>query len=318
MSTRASIFFACVALLWGVPYLFIEIAVEGGASPLLVGWGRVAIGAAILLPIAWRLGYLDGLRSKTKPLVAFAIAECALPWWLIPLGQQEVSSSLAAILIATLPILAALIAFRFDPEERVSGVRMVGLLVGITGVVLLLGLDVAGRPGEILGAVAILIATSCYAAGVFIVKRSFADVNPIGAVAVALALSTVMLAPAGIASIPGAEISAGAVGSIAVLGAFCSALALILFFSLITEVGPTRASVITYVNPAIAVLLGVTLLGESLGPGAVAGLLLILAGSWISTGGGMGGENALTVAFTRRWTRRNGIPTRSSQGSASG
>ena len=307
MSSRASIFFASVAVLWGVPYLFIEIAVEGGASPLLVGWGRVAIGAAILMPIAWRLGYLEGLRSKTKPLVAFAIVECGLPWWLIPLGQQEVSSSLAAILIATLPILTALIAFRIDPAERVSGLRLAGLLVGITGVVLLLGLDVAGRPGEILGALAILVATSCYAAGVFIVKRSFAGVNPIGAVAVALAISTVMLAPAGIASIPGGEISAGAVGSIAVLGAFCSALALILFFSLIAEVGPTRASVITYVNPAVAVVLGVTLLGESLGPAAVAGLLLILAGSWISTGGGMPPGLAAIAAARQRRARRLGL-----------
>ena len=304
MSRRATIFFCSVALLWGVPYLFIEIAVEGGASPLLVGWGRVAIGAAILLPVAWKLGYLDGLRSKTKPLVAFAIAECALPWWLIPLGQQEVSSSLAAILIASLPILTAIIAFRIDPEERVSGVRFVGLLIGITGVVLLLGIDVAGRPGEILGSLAILVATSCYAAGVFIVKRYFSDVNPVGAVAVALAISTVVLAPAGISTIAGAEISSGAIGSIAVLGAFCSALALILFFSLIAEVGPTRASVITYVNPAIAVLLGVTLLGESLGPAAVAGLLLILAGSWISTGSGMPpGLAAITTARRRRARR---------------
>ena len=115
MSRTATFFFVCVALLWGVPYLFIEIAVEDGASPILVGWGRVAIGAAILLPIAWKLGYLEGLRSKTKPLVAFAIVECALPWWLIPLGQQEVSSSLAAILIASLPIITAIVALRFAP-----------------------------------------------------------------------------------------------------------------------------------------------------------------------------------------------------------
>lgn len=305
MSRRATLFFISVALLWGVPYLFIEIAVEHGASPMLVAWGRVAIGAAILMPIAWKLGYLEGLRSKTKPLVAFAIVECALPWWLIPLGQREISSSLAAILIASLPILTAILALRIDPEERVSGFRMAGLLVGITGVVLLLGLDVAGRPGEVLGSIAILIATTCYAIGVFIVKRSFSDVNPIGAVAVALGISTVMLTPAGIASIPGSEVPAGALGSIAVLGAFCSALALIFFFSLIAEIGPTRASVITYVNPAVAVLLGVTLLDESLGPAAVAGLLLILAGSWISTGSGTPpGVAAITAARKRRQARR--------------
>jgi drug/metabolite transporter (DMT)-like permease len=301
MSRRATIFFSSVAVLWGVPYLFIEIAVEGGASPLLVAWGRVALGAAILLPVAWRLGYLAGLRAKAKPLVAFAVAECAIPWWLIPLGQREVSSSLAAILIASLPVVTAVVAIRFDPTERVGRLERFGLLTGIVGVVLLLGIDVAGRPGEILGALAILAATVCYAAGVLIVKRHFSDVSPIGAVAVALGISSVILAPAGIASIPGAEISGGAVGSIAVLGAFCSALALIFFFNLIAEVGPTRASVITYVNPAIAVLLGVSLLGESLGPGAVAGLLLILAGSWISTGGGVPpGLAAIAEARRRR------------------
>ena len=187
-----------------------------------------------------------------------------------------------------------------------SGFRLVGLLIGITGVILLLGLDVAGRPGEFLGALAILVATACYAVGVFIVKRNFSEVNPIGAVAVALAISTVMLAPAGIASIPGAEISGGAVGSIAVLGAFCSALALILFFTLIGEVGPTRASVITYVNPAVAVVLGVTLLGESLGPAAVAGLLLILAGSWISTGGGLPPGLAAVAGARRRRSTKGG------------
>ncbi len=307
MSRRATFFFAGVALLWGVPYLFIEIAVEGGASPILVGWGRVAIGAAILLPIAWKLGYLDGLRSKTKPLVAFAIVECALPWWLIPLGQQEVSSSLAAILIASLPIITAIVALRFDPGERVTRSERVGLLIGITGVVLLLGIDVAGRPGEILGAAAILVATCCYAAGVMIVKKNFSDVNPIGAVAVALAISTVILTPAAISTIPGAEVSSGAFGSILVLGAICSALALILFFNLIAEVGPTRASVIAYVNPAIAVLLGVTLLGESLGPGAVAGLLLILAGSWLSTGGGVPPGLASITAVRKRRTQRLGL-----------
>jgi drug/metabolite transporter (DMT)-like permease len=285
MSRRAWILFASVSLIWGVPYLFIKVALDDGASPMLVAWGRVAIGAALLLPIAWKLGYLDGLGSKARALVAFSIAECGLPWWLIPLGEQRVSSSLAAILIASLPLVTALLAFRLDRSERVRGLRLVGLFIGLGGVILLLGIDVGG--GQILGALAILGATFCYAVGLFIVKRHFSDVNPIGAVAVALAISTVMLAPAGIGSVPGANIGPGAIWSIVVLGAVCSALALILFFQLIADVGATRASVITYVNPAIAVLLGVAILGESLGPAAVAGMLLILAGSWLSTGGRM-------------------------------
>lgn len=318
MSRNAWIAFGCVSVLWGVPYLFTEVAIDGGASPLLLAWGRVTIGAAILLPIAWKLGYLDGLRSKAKPLVAFAIAECGLPWWLIPLGQKEVSSSLAAILIAALPVITAVVALRVDPSEKVTGARLVGLGVGIAGVVMLLGLDIAGRPGEIFGAMAILTATSCYAVGIFIIKRYFSDVNPVGPVAVALCISALMLAPAGISTIPGGEIEAKAIGAIAVLGALCSALALILFFRLIAEVGATRASVITYVNPAVAVVLGVTLLGESLGPAAIAGLLLILAGSWLSTGGRMPpglaaivtkrGELAIRRRSTGRWTSPSATP----------
>ena len=169
----------------------------------------------------------------------------------------------------------------------------------------------AGRPSELLGALAILGATLCYATGLFIVKRHFSDVNPIGAVAVALAISTVMLAPAGISSIPGSEVSGGAVASIVVLGAVCSALALILFFNLIADVGATRASVITYVNPAVAVLLGVAILGESLGPAAVAGMLLILAGSWLSTGGRLPpGLAAVATALPRRAPARGAGPAR--------
>jgi drug/metabolite transporter (DMT)-like permease len=200
-------------------------------------------------------------------------------------GEQRISSSLAAILIASLPLLLAVIAIWVDHTERVRGSRLVGLFVGFAGVVLLLGIDVAGRPSELFGAACILGATLCYAAGALIVKNFFSDVNPIGPVTAALGLSTLMLAPAGIASLPGSEATGGAVASIAVLGVACSAIALLLFFALIAEVGASRASVITYVNPAVAVALGVVLLDESLGAAAVAGLLLILAGSWLSTGG---------------------------------
>jgi drug/metabolite transporter (DMT)-like permease len=310
VSARAWATFAAVSVIWGVPYLFIKLAVDGGAHPLLIAWGRVAIGAALLLPIAWKMGALRGLRARLLPLVAFAAVECAIPWWLIPVGEQHVTSSLAAILIASLPLLIAIIALRVDPEEQVRGLRLVGLFVGLAGVMLLLGIDVAGEPDELFGAGMILLATVCYAIGPMIVKRSFSDVNPIGPVAAALGLSAVMLAPAGIASVPGSEATAGALGSIAVLGVACSAIALMLFFALIAEVGPSKASVITYVNPAVAVVLGVALLDESLGAAAIAGLLLIIAGSWLSTGGRL--PPGLAAIVTRR--RRAGEPALGTRG----
>ncbi|HSI80572.1 MAG TPA: DMT family transporter [Solirubrobacterales bacterium] len=304
MSGRAWAAFAAVSLLWGVPYLFIKIAVDGDAHPMLIAWGRVLIGAAILLPIAWRIGALRGLRSRLRPLALFAACEMALPWWLIPVGEQHLSSSVTAILIASVPLMIAAIALRFDPGERVRGIRLAGLFVGLAGVVLLVGVDIAGRPGELFGAGAILLATLGYAIGPMIVKHRFAGFNPLGPVAAAFAISSVMLAPAALATLPSADPTAGALASIAVLGVACSALGMFLFVALITEAGPSRASVITYINPAVAVALGVTLLDESLAPAAVAGLLLILAGSWLSTDGRAPPGAAAAVTRLRRRGQR--------------
>jgi drug/metabolite transporter (DMT)-like permease len=277
--------FAAVSLLWGIPYLFIKIAVDNGATPSFVAFGRVALAAAVLLPLAARTGALRGLRARWKPLVAFSAVEIAVPFPLIAVGEQHVSSSLTAILIATLPLTIAVLAFRFEPSERVDRQRFLGLLVGLGGVVLLFGVDVAGSSDELLGAGAILVAVVGYAIGPLIVKRSLSDVDPLGPVVGALAISTVMLAPFAVLDAPATMPDASALWSIAALGVASTALAFLFYFTLIAEVGPSRASVITYVNPIVAVVLGVALLDESLTFAAVAGLLLILAGSWLATAG---------------------------------
>ena len=285
MGRRASLLFAAVAVVWGIPYLFIKLAVEEGLSPGFVAWSRVAIAAALLLPLAWRVGALRGMRAQLGPLVAFSVCEVAIPFPLIAAGEQRISSSLAAILIASLPLVIAVLAMRFDPAERVTGVRLLGLLVGLAGVVVLLGVDVAGRAGELAGAAMVLLATVGYAAGSMIVKRRLSDVSPLGPVAAAMGISTLVLAPVAIVGWPSTVPSGTALLSVAVLGFVCSALAFVLYFSLIAAIGPSRASVITYLNPAVAVLLGVILLDERLATSAIAGLLLILAGSWLATDG---------------------------------
>jgi drug/metabolite transporter (DMT)-like permease len=277
--------FAAVSLLWGIPYLFIKIAVDDGATPSFVAFGRVALATALLLPIAVRTGALRGLRARWRPLVAFAAVEIAIPFPLIAFGEQRVSSSLTAILIASLPLTIALLALRFDPSERVDRERFLGLLVGLGGVVLLFGVDVAGSTDEVVGAGAILVAVVGYAIGPLIVKRALSDVDPLGPVVGALAISTVMLAPFAAVDAPERLPGAGALWAIAALGVASTALAFLFYFALIREVGPSRASVITYVNPVVAVALGVALLGEALSLAAVAGLVLILAGSWVATGG---------------------------------
>ncbi len=284
MSARGWALFAAVAVIWGTPYLFIKVAVEE-MSPGFVAWSRIALGAAVLLPMAWKLGSLEGLRRRWRPLLAFAVVEMAIPWPLIGFGEQRVSSSVTAILIAALPLVVAVLALRFDHAERPTPVRLVGMLVGLAGVVVLVGIDIGGRADELLGAAAILLATVGYAIGPMIVKHRLSDVDPLGPVTAALLIATVLLAPVAVVDWPTETPSADALASVAMLGVVCSALAFLLFFGLIAEVGPARATVITYVNPTVALALGVAVLGEQVTAGAIAGLLLILAGSWLATDG---------------------------------
>jgi drug/metabolite transporter (DMT)-like permease len=286
MTARAWWLFAAVSVLWGIPYLFIKLAVED-LSPVWVAFGRIVVAFAILLPYAWHKGALRGLGRHWKPLLIYSVVEICLPWPLIGFGEERVSSGLAAILIAAVPLIVAVMAIWVDHEERAEGSRLIGLVVGFTGVVVLLGLDVAGRPGELLGAFAILLAAVGYAVGPMMIKHRFREIDPLGPVTASMGISALVLAPAAAFTAPEAAPSAGALLSVIVLGLACSALGFLLFFALIHEVGPGRATVITFVNPVVAVGLGIVLLDEGLGPSAVAGLLLILAGSWLSTGGRM-------------------------------
>ncbi len=283
MTSRGWALFAAMSVIWGIPYLFIKIAVDGGMPPALVAWGRVALAAVVLLPVAWRVGALRGAGRWWPAAAAFAIAEIVVPFPLIASGEQHVSSSLAAILIASVPLIVALLAFRFDPDERVGGGRLVGLVIGLVGVAVLLGIDVAGSGDELLGAVMILVAAIGYAVGPLVVKRWLSGVHSLGPVTVALLVGTLALAPLALLSSADAAPSAGAIGSVVVLGLVCSAAAFVVFFALIAEVGPGRSTVITYVNPVVALVLGVLLIGEQVGIATLAGLLLILGGSWLST-----------------------------------
>ncbi len=304
MSARSWALFAAISLLWGVPYLLIKLAVEE-LSPAVVAFGRVAIAAAVLVPFALRRGAFRGLRARWPWLLAFAVVEMAIPFPLIAFGEQHVSSSLAAILIAALPIAVATVALRLDPEERASGTRLAGLAVGFAGVLALLGIDVAGSPDELLGAAAILVATVGYAFGTMIVKHRLAGIDPIGPVTAALLLASALLLGPSLATAPEALPSAGVVAAMLALGVASTAAAFMCFFALIADVGPARASVIAYVNPAVAVLLGVSVLGEDLGAGAVAGLLLILAGSWLSTRPGPPRPRARPSSAGLRWAYRS-------------
>lgn len=301
MSKRAWIFFAIVSVLWGIPYLFISVAVDGGIPPVFLAWARVLLGALLLLPLAWRAGVLGSLRGRARWLVPYAVAEIVIPFPLIAAGERHVSSSIAAILIASVPLIVAVLALLgFERSERVGGLRLVGLLIGFAGVVALVGVDVAGDRDELLGAGAILLAAVGYAVGPMTLQRRLGDLDPRAIMAGALSIAAVLLTPFAAADLPSGSPSESAIASIVILGVLCTAAAFVFFAALISEIGAGRALVITYVAPIVAVAAGVTVLGERPGPGAIAGLLLIIAGSWLATGGGLPPRGKAAARLRRR------------------
>ncbi len=285
MTRRAWGAFAAASVIWGIPYLFIRIAVRGGMTPLTLAWGRVTLAAVILLALAWRAGVLAPIRYHLRWLALYALVEVTIPFPMIAFGEQRVSSSLAAIVVASVPLIGAVLALRFDHTERPTPLRALGLLIGFGGVIALVGIDVAGHASELLGTAAILIAAIGYSIGPMVIKLRLGALDPRAAIGGALGIASVLLLPGALLDLPSRVPSAGAIVCVVVLGLLCTAAAFVILTVLIREAGTGRAMVITYVNPVVAVALGVALLGEQPGAGAVAGLLLILAGSWLSTGG---------------------------------
>ncbi len=285
MTSRGRIAFATMAVLWGIPYMFIKVAVDGGFTPLFLSWVRVTIAAAILLTLARRAGVLAPLHGLGRWLAVYAICELAIPLPMLAFGEQRVASSLAAILIATVPLMVAAIAIRFVPSERVGGRRLVGLFIGLAGVVVLMGVDIAGSSSELIGAAAIMVTALGYSIGPLVVNRHLLHADPRATMGASLAIAAVVLLPLAALDRPAHAPSTSALISIVVLAVVCTAAAFVVFTILIVEVGPSRASVITYVNPVVAVTLGVIVLGERPGPGALVGLIAIIGGSLLATRG---------------------------------
>jgi drug/metabolite transporter (DMT)-like permease len=216
------------------------------------------------------------------------LVQIAVPFLLITYGEQHIASSLTSLLIAADPLFVVLFALRFDASERVNGLRLIGLLVGMVGVITLLGLDVGGDKQRLLGAIFVLLATLCYAASALLIKRpTIATLPNLGVVTVMCITTTIVLSPLALTRLPGKIPSPEVIVSLIVLGVICTAVAYLVYFALIAEVGASRGTVITYVNPAVAVLLGIILLGEPLNAGIIVGFLLIILGSWLSTGGAL-------------------------------
>jgi drug/metabolite transporter (DMT)-like permease len=268
--------FGAMSVIWGIPYLLIKVAVGGVPVPVLV-LARVGIGAALLLPIAIRRRQLAVLAPHWRWLALFAVVEIIIPWLLLSEAETRLSSSLSGLLVASVPILVAVLALLTRTGDRLTLVRWAGLFVGLAGVGVLVGPGVSGGDA---GSVAEVLAVAvCYAIGPLIASRKLADLPPLAMTAVCLAFASVVYAAPAALTWPDRVPSGKVLAALAGLAVICTALAFVIFFALIAEVGPARASVITYVNPAVAVTGGVWLLGERLTVAMVVAFALILGGS---------------------------------------
>lgn len=282
MSTKSWLAFAALGLIWGIPYFLIKVAVQE-VSPFVLAWARLTVGALILLPIAWQRGALRGILAHGAALFAFAVLEFVIPFSAISYGERWISSSTAGILMAMVPIAVVLLSRFFALNEPLGARRLLGLLVGFAGVIALVGLGpIEGLRGWE-GVGCMLLATMGYALGPLIVQRYLKELSPIAPVAVSIAMASLVLLIPALATFPTAVPSTQVLASLAALGAICTALAMLLMFYLINSAGASRATLITYVNPAVAALLGVGILHESLGIGGLLAFALILLGTWLST-----------------------------------
>jgi drug/metabolite transporter (DMT)-like permease len=274
--------FIALGIIWGTPYFLIKLAVTE-VHPFIVAWGRLTLAALILLPIAWRRGALAPLKGHAGALLAFAFAEFVIPFAAISIGEQWIASSIAGILIATVPMWVVLLSRSFGVHEPLGARRASGLALGFIGVVTLLGFGaIVGIKGWC-GVACMLVSSLGYAVGPLVIQRHMKELDAIGPLSACLGIaSVVLLVPAALV-VPTHMPSATALSSIAALGILCTAIAMMLMFYLVNHAGASRASLITYLNPAVASLLGVWLLNERLGASGLLAFALILIGSWLAT-----------------------------------
>jgi drug/metabolite transporter (DMT)-like permease len=281
-----------MGVIWGVPYLLIMVAVEE-VSPSTMVLARTAIAALLLMPVALARGQVRAVLPRWKPLALFAVVEICVPWLMLGFAEQQISSSLTGLLIAAVPLVGAVLA-RYGPAgDALDGRRVVGLLAGLAGVSALVGFEV--EVDDWRAVVAIGVVAIAYAVGPLILSRHLADLPATGVMALSLVLSAIIYLPFGIAQAPDHWPAGKVVASIGALAVVCTAIAFLVFFALIAEVGPARATVITYVNPAVALTLGVVILDESFTIATAVGFALILIGSVLATARDRGGPRRRTT-----------------------
>lgn len=279
MSVRGWVLFGAMSVIWGIPYLLIKVAVEGVSVPVLV-LARTAVGALVLLPLAMSRAAWAPVLRHWKPVLVFAFFEIIAAWALLTDAERHLTSSMTGLLIAAAPIIAAVLD-RITGGERLGVKRVAGLFVGLSGVAVLAGPGLAG--GHVWPVLEVLLVATCYAIAPLVAARFLGEVPSLPMTAACLTVAALIYTTPAALTWPDAMPSTRVLASLAALAVVCTALAFIVFFALIREVGAARALVFTYVNPAVALAAGVIVLGEPLTAYNIAGLVLILSGSVLAT-----------------------------------
>ncbi len=279
MSRRGWVYFVAVGVVWGLPYLLIKISVRELSPPLLV-FIRTGGASLVLVPLAAARGDLVAAIRHWRAIVLFTLVELAVPWLFLFNAERKLPSSLSGLLVAAVPLVAAVLAW-LTRSEHLDLRRLTGLAVGIVGVGVLVGFSVAGS--QLLAVLSLGVVVVGYALGPWVVDNLLRDVPPIGVIAWATLLCAIVYAPAAFLELPTRALSASVVESAATLTVVCTIVAFLLFFALIGEVGAMRATLVTYVNPAVAVALGVLALDEPFGAATAVGFVLVLGGCYLAS-----------------------------------
>jgi drug/metabolite transporter (DMT)-like permease len=285
VSRRSWILFALLAAFWGASYMFIKVALDDGFPAAGIVFVRTALAALVLLPLVARTRVLADLRDRLGPIALLALVQVAVPFLLISFGEQEISSSLAGILVATAPIFTFLLAFLLQGEDRANRASLTGVGIGIVGVAVLLGVDAEGSGGALLGGLMVIVASLGYAIGAWYLKRNLAGIEPVGIVAGTMGATALMVLPLVAIDPPTAVPSLEAVGSLVTLGVVGTGISFVIFYWLIANDGPAKATLVAYVAPGFAVIYGVVLLDEAFTVATAVGLALIVGGSWLAAEG---------------------------------
>jgi drug/metabolite transporter (DMT)-like permease len=289
MDRRSWFWLLALGAIWGASYLFIAIGLRD-LSPGMVAFLRIALAAAVLVPVAAVQGALSGARRYAGWLVLVGAVQVAGPFLLISAGEEEIASSLAGILVAAAPLWTAVLAIWVDHEERSQGLRLVGVLIGFAGVGLLLGVDLGGGGSELLGGIAVVAAALGYAIGGLLVKHRLTGMAPVGMSGLVMTASALLLLPVAFATPPDSFPSLGPVAAVLTLGVVGTGAAFVIFYWLISTVGPARTLIVTYVAPGFAIVYGAVFLSEEITVATIGGLALILAGCWLSAEGRLPGR----------------------------